>query len=113
LTYLLLAAFGEQITIRNSDAISAATVCSVSECPAEKSLRSQKDRPQALGHVASSGWATDQIPVDPKSLKPRVQLSRPRPVVVAVAQEGPVFDRNCIRHAVPSREQPNRTAAGT
>jgi hypothetical protein len=42
LTYLLRAELGVQITTRNSEASSAAMVCSVSECPAEKSSRSRK-----------------------------------------------------------------------
>src|SRR5262245_10119566 len=42
LTYLLCAAFGEQMTMRNCEASSAAMVVAVSECPAEKSSRSRK-----------------------------------------------------------------------
>jgi hypothetical protein len=49
LTYLLCAAFGEQMTIRNCEASSVAMVWAVRECPAEKSSRSRKIGRNVLG----------------------------------------------------------------
>ena len=49
LTYLLCAAFGEQITIKNFAASNAASVWAVRECPAEKSSRSRKIGRSVLG----------------------------------------------------------------
>ena len=79
LTYSLFAAFGEQTTIRNCEASSAAMVCAASEGPAEKSSRSRKIGRSVLRHRTGRRRAADEVLADGDRFPERGAATRPTP----------------------------------
>jgi hypothetical protein len=62
-----------------------------------------KDRAQRLGHRPDRRLAADQVPVEAKSFKPRVQPLGPADIAMAVAQERAVLERQNSIHVLKHR----------